>query len=297
VFIPDIEAGWLYRSSAPGSAFDDVTAASGIDMAGPAEEQWVMWGGAFVDFDGDGFEELLVGQASPRQLGEIGVANLGPVLLHNLGDQFEMVRYAFGEKMSIRATLPVDLDLDGDVDVIAVPFFDRFRVYQNDTDRRHFVRVRLVATVGAPGAAGAVVTATSGDVVQRRMAVSGGQPSATGEGVVDFALGGANAADLTINWPSGAVQTVPGVAAGTLEVVTEPRWITISNARPPADGATEVAVSVDVTAAGLGGAGATVHWASPGVALDAACDGQGVCVIALPARAAAGPVHGSLIFM
>ncbi len=293
LFFTDFYAGWLYRSAAPGLPFEDFTADSVIDLSGPALEQWIMWGAAFADLDGDGWEDLLVAQAPVHDV-QPGTDELGPVLLRNHEGYFEMVRYAFGEAMRSRALPLVDLDLDGDDDVIVTPFFGRFRFFVNDTARRRFVRVKLVATVSAPGAAGAVVVATSGDVAQKRMHAAGGQPGATSEDVVDFALGAADQADLTITWPSGAVQHQAAVAAGTTFVAVEPDWIVISETHPNADGVAVVGVRLDLSLAGLGGPGSLVTWTHPGVMLDATADAQGVVDLDLPPRTLPGAVQGTI---
>lgn len=293
LFFTDFYASWLYRSTGPGAPFVDRTFDSVIDLSGPALEQWIMWGAVFADLDGDGWEDVLVSQAPVHEV-QPGTDLLGPVLLRNHEGLFELVRYAFGEAMWSRALPLVDLDRDGDDDVIVTPFFGAFRFFVNDTARRAFVRVKLEPTVSAPGAAGAVVVATSGDLVQKRMHAAGGQPGSNSEDVVDFGLAGADAADLSITWPSGAVQEVPGVAAGTILQVEEPRWIVISDARPLADGATVVTVTVDAAAAGLGGAGSVVDWRGGGVDLQATCDAAGVASFDLPPRAVAGPVRGEI---
>jgi len=295
LMITDIEATWLLRSDGPGLPYRDVTAASGIAMQGPDGESWWQWGCTFRDLDGDGREDALVGQAAIFPI-QAGVDFVGPVLLHADGDRYALQRNIMGGQpgqMNARAIVPVDLDLDGDDDAVIAPFFSRFRFFANQTPPRRAIRVALAATVSAPGAAGAVVTADAGGRQQRRMVVSGGQPHSSAEPVVDLGLGDADAADLTIRWPSGAVQQVAGVAAGGLTVITEPGWIEISDPRPAADGASPVSITVDATAVG-GGPGSAVAWRSPGVAVDAVAGDDGIAEVDLPPRSQAGPVQGTL---
>jgi len=289
----DLQAEWLYHGPGAGAPFSDVTQASAIDLAGPPKESWVNWGGAFADLDGDGFEDALVGQA-PLHPGQPGTDTLGPLLLRNRGGSFALTRYAFGGPMRAHAILLADLDGDGDDDAIVAPFADRFRFFVNQTAPRRYVRVELDATVSAPGAAGAVVMVKSGGVTQKRMRVAGGQPHSSGEEILDFALAGASVADVTITWPSGAVQTVPGVAAPASVKISEPRWITLSNARPAADGATQVVATVDVAGAGLGAAGSKVRWTAAGASLDAVADGTGVATFDLPPRTSPGALQATI---
>jgi enediyne biosynthesis protein E4 len=195
----DIHADELFRSDGSGP-YRDVTAASGIDLSGPKGEEWWQWGGAFADLDGDGWEDLLVGQA-PVHPGYHGTDGNGPLLLRNRGGRFALTRYAFGGPMFARAVVLVDLDGDGDQDVVVAPFWDRFRFLVNDSPPRGFLRVELV-----PPVFGAVVTAGG----QKRMLTSGGQPYSQSEYVLDFAVAGPT--DVTVTWPGGARTTVAAAA-------------------------------------------------------------------------------------
>jgi hypothetical protein len=79
-----------------------------------------------------------------------------------------------------------------------------------------------VSTTSAPGAAGAVIEARAEGQTQKRMVVSGGRPFADGPTVIDFGWPGVTSIDLTIRWPSGAVQELSAVPTRTTRTVTEP---------------------------------------------------------------------------
>lgn len=293
-FFTDIEAGWLFRSSSAGERYREAGRDAGILLhSDPGGARWVMWGSVFSDFDGDGFEDLLVSQA-PIHDSE-GREGIGPLLLKNKGGtQFELERLALGGEMRARANILVDLDLDGDNDVIVAPFYDRFRFIENRSAPRNYVRVTLRPTVSAPGAPGAIVEARSGDVLQKRMRMNGGQPHSDGEATLDFGLGLASSAEITVRWPSGAVQSVSGVSSGSVIDVAEPNWLQISDTRPVADGSTSVTITLDVVAAGLGTTSSEVAWESQGTVTVASAQPDGRFLVALPPRSEPGPVRGTV---
>src|SRR5205823_13388013 len=137
----DIRADELFRGDGT-NPYRDVTRACTIDLSGPKDEQWWQWGGAFADLDGDGWEDVLIGQA-PVHPGYPGTDDNGPLLLRNRGGTFALTRYAFGGALFARAIVLVDLDGDADQDVVAAPFMDRYRFFINDTPARGWLRVEL----------------------------------------------------------------------------------------------------------------------------------------------------------
>src|SRR5262249_17011745 len=83
--------------------------------------------------------------------------------------------------------------------------------------------------------------------------VTGGQAPAWGEHASDvmLAIGDRSSASLSITWPSGIVQRVQNLAAGTYTTVTEAKAVAVSARVAPADGQTLVDVTVDLDAAGV----------------------------------------------
>ena len=97
--------------------------------------------------------------------------------------------------------------------------------------------------------------------------------------------------DVSVVWPSGAVQEVPGLATGSMVTIEEPSWLIIDDVRPPADGVTTVALSVDVAALGLGGPGSVVGLQVAGQSVEVIADAQGAAAFELPARDLPGAVR------
>lgn len=282
VMITDIEATWLYRNTADGQPFADITAASGIDFTSPAGESWWQWGCVFSDLDGDGWEDGLVAQ-SGIFANQPDADRNAPVLLYNRGDSrgFDQRHHTLAASLNARALLLVDLDLDGDDDVVATPYYDRFRFFTNATTGDAFLRLRLEATVSAPGAAGATVVAATATATQKRIVVAGGQPHSTSEPAMSFGLAEATSAHVRLAWPSGAVQQLE-LEAGT-HTVREPEWLQISDRQPVADGVSMVAVTIDTNLVG-GGPNSSVQLRG-GVNQDLTADDAGLVTTLLPPRA------------
>jgi hypothetical protein len=142
------------------------------------------------------------------------------------------------------------------------------------------VRVRLHPVVSAPGAAGAFVIAQAQGEQQTRMLVAGGQPFSQGEEVIDFAWPDARSTDLTIHWPSGAVQSIAGVPARSTLDVVEPQWLHASHQR----------LVVNVAQAQLGHAGSVVVWSDGKHRVEARADAAGIARLELPAPATIGQI-------
>jgi hypothetical protein len=130
--------------------------------------------------------------------------------------------------LGTRSAVILDLDGDGDLDIVTNEFYGRPQVLVSDLSKRHrihFVKVRLRGTRSNREGLGAYVTLVLPDG-RRILKVMDGKSGYLSQSDLPlyFGLGTADhAASLEVRWPSGRRQTVPGpIPADTTSDVVEP---------------------------------------------------------------------------
>ena len=161
----------LFRNRGQG-LFEDVTQMTG---AGLGSFNQVTWGCGLVDLDNDGHRDLFY--ACGHLIDNIDGLDdttsylATPVVLHNTGrGQFVNVSATSGDglrKKSVgRGAGFDDLDNDGDIDIVILNSRRAPTVLRNDSPRRHWLDVRLVATGGQPRGHRQRIEVTAGDLQQ-----------------------------------------------------------------------------------------------------------------------------------
>jgi hypothetical protein len=124
-----------------------------------------------------------------------------------------------------------DYDGDGDLDLHVANWLDDDQVcalYRNDSEAsgNHWLTIDLVGTASNATGIGAVVRAravVSGSPVRQVRVVAGSDGQCSQNLRQHFGLGDATTVDsLVVEWPSGTVQVLEGVAADQHLTVTEP---------------------------------------------------------------------------
>jgi hypothetical protein len=222
----------LYHNDGAGN-FTDVTTQTGH---GDTTIPFLGWGTSFLDFDNDGWKDLLVanGHVYPavdqHQWGTSWAQQ--PLLFRNVaapasnrvagGRVFERVGAAPGSALAdaypARGLAVADFDGDGLVDAVFNDCDSGPALLRNvSATKNHWLALRLV---GDPAkrtprdATGTVVYLTSGGVRQRLDAVSGAGYASQNDARMHFGLGAATKVErLEIRWAGGAAETinVPGV--------------------------------------------------------------------------------------
>jgi hypothetical protein len=217
------------------------------NMAGMANTDW-SWTPLPYDFDNDGYKDLFItkGQrievtnqdyinftldslmkTTGGKLDDIGgyLKKIPSVFLRNYmfrnkGDlTFEDVSDAWGFETPVMSNgaVQVDLDNDGDLDLVVNNSFSPAFVYKNKTvelGEGHYLQIQLEGSPKNINGIGATVLAVAGD----QKYLSEAQPCrgflSTNSNIIHIGLGKATQVDqLTIQWPDNKVQTLEHVPA------------------------------------------------------------------------------------
>ena len=217
------DSNTLYRNEGEGN-FTDVTFQAGL---GEPSIPFLGWGTSFLDFDNDGWEDLIV--ANGHVYPEVDNHQWGTsyaqqtLLFRNLKNgKFERVGAAPGSglarALTARGLAVGDLDNDGRPDVMMNNIDSRPALLRNVASPvGNWLSIRLVGDTAkktSRDAIGARVYVTTGKLRQRRDVISGTSYASQNDLAVYFGLGSATTIEkLEVKWPDGSVQTVrvPGV--------------------------------------------------------------------------------------
>ena len=191
------------------------------------------WGTKFVDFDNDGWKDLMVAQGHVMDnihLQQPFARYLEPLLLmRNLGGRFEDVSKqagpAFQVPLAARGAAFGDLNNDGRLDLVVNCNSGPALVLRNASPpENHWLLVNTVGTRSNREGIGAALRLVSGSGREQRALVStAGSYMSSNDKRVHFGLGGERTIRLLeIRWPSGVVQRLEGVQPNQILTVREP---------------------------------------------------------------------------
>ncbi len=216
----------LYHNETTGT-FLDVSYQSGL-----GEPTWskLSWGVQFVDFDRDGFLDLVIadGHVYPEvDRHDLGIRYRQPnSAFRNRGDGTFEFRDLTGGRLaahSSRGLASGDLDNDGAVDLVIANLDGRPSLLRGGASSGAWLGVQLQGTVSNRSAIGARVTIKAGDIRQTREVRSGGSYLSQSDLRLHFGLGSSSVADsVWIRWPSGLEQVMASVPANQLLQIEEP---------------------------------------------------------------------------
>jgi enediyne biosynthesis protein E4 len=218
----------LYRNNGDGS----FTYAS--YMSGVAESTLLHsgWGVAFLDYDNDGWKDLIVAQGHDIDNIQLTFPQFRykePMLLmHNDGKHFVDVSVrsgdAFHEAWVGRGLTAGDIWNDGHVDVVVTTNGGPSYILRNETPTsNHWLGIKLVGHQSNRDGIGAEIKLTTSKGTQFATVSTAGSYLSSNDKRAHFGLGSdAAAQSVEIRWPSGTVQTLKNVNGDRVLVVDEP---------------------------------------------------------------------------
>lgn len=213
-----------FRRQGP-SIFQWFSARAGV---GDANQPFLAFGVESLDYDLDGWPDLVVGNGHVNERVEGDVTyRERQQLLRNRGDgRFEEDRAAAGDLDAPRVTRGLavgDFDNDGHPDVLASGPAGGLALFRNDGFRdRHWIGFRLRGSTGNRDGVGARVTVTAGGRPRVRVARSGSSYASRGDPRCLFGLGALAGIDaVEVAWPDGRRTRHAGLAAGRYYLLDE----------------------------------------------------------------------------
>jgi len=222
----------LYRNDGKWD-FQEVSYATGVGLP---SVPWVKWGDAFVDFDNDGWLDLITvtGHVYPQMDAlATGVRYREPKLLQlnqgngNFCDASEQAGPALQEPRVSRGLAVGDLFNDGNMDVVVEDLVGSPMILRNQgIPGRHWVSFELAGTKSNRLAIGARLKIVAGGMTQTEEIRSGGSYLSQNDLRVHFGLDKATKIDsLEIRWPSGKLEAIRDLEADKFYAVLEGQGI------------------------------------------------------------------------
>lgn len=226
LYVTHFHAEWntLYQNLGL-SGFHDVTAPA--RLATPTMEK-LGFGTVMVDFDQNGFQELLVANGHIDDVTEKGIEyEMQAQLFAFNGETWDDASLNAGPffqtKTLGRAIATADYDRDGDLDVAYVPQNSKTILLRNDSQRGHWLKLRFTCKTSNRFGIGTRVTLHSGSSTWIQELAGGTSYCCSHEPVVAFGLGEQSGpCRVEIRWPSGQTTSLNDVAVDQSLTVSEP---------------------------------------------------------------------------
>lgn len=228
----------LYRNNGD-ATFNYESYSSGIGLMTMKHSGW---GARFLDFDNDGWKDLLITQGHDLDTIQLTFPDLRykePMLLaRNTSKGFVDVSAQAGDvfqKAWVGRGLAIgDIDNDGRVDAVVTTNDGGLHVLRNATqNQNHWLTLELVGHRSNRDAIGAEVKLVTVKGAQWATVTTAGSYLSSSDKRVHFGLGAEAAArTIEIHWPSGVHQTLKDVRGDRILKIDEPQANAVEKSQP-----------------------------------------------------------------
>ncbi len=218
----------LYQNNRDGT-FNYASLSSGL---GSASQSHSGWGMRFMDYDNDGWKDLLIAQGHDMDNIQVVSPMLRyrepMMLLRNTGKKFVDVSSISGDTFQEtwvgRGMAIGDIDNDGRIDAVVSTNGGPAHILLNRTDTaNHWITLRLTGHTSNRDGIGAQVRVTTAQGSQWVTATTASSYLSSSDPRVHFGLGAsAQVQSIEIRWPSGIVQTLSDLKGDRQIQVDEP---------------------------------------------------------------------------
>jgi hypothetical protein len=220
----------LYQNNGKGE-FEDASTQAGLN----SERRFISWGTGFVDFDNDGYPDILIAAGTvypelehlyakyPAKNPRLLFRNRGNGTFTELGDE---AGAAINERHISRGVAFGDFDNDGDLDVLIMNRNEPPSLLRNDVPSgNHWIKVRVEGTKSNRSGIGTRVLVHYDGKVQAQTVTSQASYLSANDPRLHFGLGKTSTVDIEIYWPTGAKEGYKAVAADQLVTIQEGKGI------------------------------------------------------------------------
>jgi enediyne biosynthesis protein E4 len=226
LIVPAMGYNALYHNLGRG-IFEDVAMSVGLAVI---SGQYWSWGGKFIDYDNDGWLDVMVVNGDGHRLSD----NQEAILARNVPgaggkrafqDVAEQSGPYFHSKTVARGLALGDYDNDGDMDAFVLNIDQGSMLIRNDGgNNKNWLALDLAGTKSNRDALGTKVTIRAGELTQFDEKKSGTSYLSQCDPRMHFGLGNASRVDeVRIKWPNGVSQVLKDVKPNQVLKLTEPR--------------------------------------------------------------------------